>query len=209
MVHSGLEFRPIERLSPGVDDNSAPLYRAFVTLNLGSDSTATWHRANAITLQSRPPYPEFDTGDLFTPHPDPAKAHYMWKFAGRADDLLTFATGNNLYRAGIEKEFTNHELVRSALIAGTGHRQALLLLELADGVSNDMAARLWDEAVAPLNEKLPLRGCIAMTHILLVPCGEFERTPKGSVVRRVTEEKFANEIEAVYAEFGDEPPLAR
>jgi acyl-coenzyme A synthetase/AMP-(fatty) acid ligase len=47
-----------------------------------------WHRC--------PELHTFDTGDLWEPHPDPAKAPFTFRFYGRADDLITYADGENV-----------------------------------------------------------------------------------------------------------------
>ncbi|KAH8886201.1 acetyl-CoA synthetase-like protein [Thozetella sp. PMI_491] len=202
-VYSGIDFRRVEGSDHIVDGRPVPLYRAILTLTTLSESTATWHKSHCITLASGPPYPELDTGDLFTPHPDAARAHYVWKFIGRTDDMVTFATGNNLYRADLERAFAGSELIRAALLVGAGHRQAVLLLELADGVFTEDATALWTSAVAPVNQWAPLQGVVAKTHLALVRSGGFIRTGKGSVIRRATESKFCKEITAIYENFGD------
>ncbi|KAH8882930.1 acetyl-CoA synthetase-like protein [Thozetella sp. PMI_491] len=209
MVHSGVYFRPVDADSQDADGNSVPLYRAILTMGPESEATAVWHKAHGFNLASGPPYPEFDTGDLWTPHPDPERAHFVWKFAGRADDLLTFATGNNLHRADMERALSDHPAVEAALVVGAGHCQAVLLIEPAAGASEEDAAELWDAVVAPVNRRVPLQGTVARTHVVIVPHRGFVRTPKGSVVRKATEERYSQEIETVYEVHGDAPPFAR
>lgn len=50
---------------------------------------------------------------------------------------------------------------------------------------------------------MPAHGCIAETHVVVLPSGSFARTPKGSINRKATIAKFAEEVDRVYATHGD------
>lgn len=50
---------------------------------------------------------------------------------------------------------------------------------------------------------MPAHGCVAETHVLVLPSASFARTPKGSVNRKATVAKFLDQIEKVYELSGD------
>ncbi|KAI0022959.1 acetyl-CoA synthetase-like protein [Xylariomycetidae sp. FL0641] len=208
--HAGIEFRPVRVDSTAADGAPETLYEMVRVLTPLSARYTQWPEKydddddGRVVIPSEPPYPKFPLGNLWTPHPDPAKAAYAWRFAGRTDDLVTFATGINLRPGPLEDGLLAHADVAGALLVGNGRRQPLALLELAPGVAeHGAAARIWRDVVAPLNASVPAHGRVAETHVVAVPSGSFVRTPKGSYVRRKTEEKFAGEIQEVYEVFGD------
>lgn len=149
---------------------------------------------------------EVNVGDLWIPHPDPAKAPFLWRFAGRTDDLITFSTGTNMYTVPIQAALGTNPIVQGALVFGTGKLQPILLIELAQGVQQDegLAQQLWDEIIQPQNHKTPTYARIQQTHIIFVPHGGFVRTAKGSARRKETERKYAEEIEQIYGRFGNQ-----
>lgn len=146
-------------------------------------------------------------GDLWSPHPDPKKAAYLWRYEGRTDDMICWKDGINLNPAYFESKHSEHNLIKSALIAGTGHRQAVLLVETYPEGSNDEAAtidKIWTESIMPLNDVAPTNGRISMTHIIVASADKpFERSVKGTVARKATLKKYDMEIEAIYQRYGD------
>lgn len=149
---------------------------------------------------------EAKVGDLWTPHPDPAKAKYVWRFAGRSDDLITFSTGSNLHPGPITHALAASLSVSEAMIFGAGRRQPLAVIELAKDVeaSEETAQNLWGTVIDGVNHKLPKFGGIARTHMLLVPHGEFPRTAKGTISRKDIERKYAAKVDDIYQRFGDQ-----
>ncbi|KAK7756796.1 hypothetical protein SLS62_001239 [Diatrype stigma] len=211
-VHGALALRPLEAAECFADDGApVGLYEAVVVMRPDNAHLSAWHLRQGITPETAgpPPYPEYRSGDLWTPHPDPAKAAYAWRFAGRADDLLTFSTGINMHPAPMERAILADRRVVGALVVGTGRRQPLLLVELRqgeDGEQQDQAAveaSLWADVVEPQNAKIPVYACIMRSHILYVGPGGFVRTPKGSVNRAQTMRKYGDRIEETYRKFGD------
>ncbi|CAJ2500899.1 Uu.00g037520.m01.CDS01 [Anthostomella pinea] len=204
----GLEFRAVQvdsYSSTSSSSSTETLYEMVITLTPKSALFSPWHARNGITLDSNstPSASEIAVGDLWTPHPDPKKARYAWRFAGRLDDLITFSTAINLRPAPMESALAAHESVGAALVIGNRRQQPLALIELAPGVSPEAISEIWKAVIRPLNARVPAHGRVAETHVLPVAAGEFVRTPKGSVARGETEKKFEGEIEVVYARFGD------
>ena len=150
-------------------------------------------------------------GDLWSPHPDPKKAQYTWKFRGRDDDLITYQDGNNFQPTAYELKYSEHELIRTACLTGTGHRQPVLVVELTDpslaGTPDAKAQtidKLWRESISPINEEAPKNGQVAKTHIVIATAEKpFERNVKGTVARKPTLKKYDSETEDVYRQYGD------
>ncbi|KAF3767061.1 acetyl-CoA synthetase-like protein [Cryphonectria parasitica EP155] len=203
----GYEFRHVENADYVSEEGLAQeLYEFVMVITEKSAPIASWHaRQDIDPSTSSPPYPEWRTGDLWTPHPDPAKAKFAWKFVCRKDDLISFSTGVNGHPGPIERSIISHPKARAAILVGAMHQQPLALIELTEGVpvSRDLAVDIWNQAIQPANEKAQMHIRVAKTHVLLVPAGEFVRTAKGSTVRKLTEAKFKEAIDEVYERFGD------
>ncbi|RYP77415.1 hypothetical protein DL771_001210 [Monosporascus sp. 5C6A] len=202
-VNGAIEFRKLDAEHLADDGSPTDVYEIVLVMKPESAHLSGWHARQGITAESKPPYPEHRMGDLWTPHPDPKKAKYAWRFAGRIDDLLTLSTGVNMQPAPMERAVTADNLVGAAMVIGRNRQQPLLLVELAQGVQPKDASGLWEAVVQPQNVKIPIHARISRTHILYIPAGGFVRTPKGSVAKKQTERKFAKEIDAVYEKFGD------
>ncbi|RYP43593.1 hypothetical protein DL770_011588 [Monosporascus sp. CRB-9-2] len=202
-VNGGIEFRKLDSEHVADDGSLTDVYEIVLTTKPQSAHLSGWHASQGITAQSKPPYPEHRMGDLWTPHPDPKKAKYAWRFVGRIDDLVTFSTGVNMHPGPMERAVTADNLVSAAMVVGRNRQQPLLLVELAQGVQPKDASGLWEAVVQPQNVKAPAHARISPTHVLYIPAGGFVRTPKGSVGKKQTERKFAKEIDAVYEKFGD------
>jgi hypothetical protein len=196
------------------------LYELVYTLNETSAPYATYFARLGITLESSANSPsdrEIPSGDLWQPHPDPAKAPIAWKFAGRKDDLVTFSSGVNFHPGPVIRALGSREELGPVVVSGGGRNQAVVLAEVAPAPSSEvgkekdtqeLAGRVWDETIKELNGKLPSHGRVARTHFVVVPSGSFVRTAKGSVARRATEDKFLGRIEEVYRVYGDVLPAA-
>lgn len=201
------EFRQIENAGyVSEEGESRKLYEFVMKTSEQAAPIASWHARQGIDPSTtEPPYPEWQTGDLWTPHPDPAKAAYAWKFVCRKDDLISFSTGVSGHPAPIERAILESEKVHSAILVGSAHRQTVALVELVEGYepSPALAGELWAETISPANEMAQAHIRVARTHVLLVPFGGFIRTPKGNVVRKLTEAKFRDRIVEVYETYGD------
>ena len=188
-----------------------------------------WHLSQGLTPENAGPrdsWPEYRLGDLWTQHPDPAKAPYAWRFAGRTDDIITFSTGINMHPAPMERAINASPSVSASVIVGANRRQPVLLVELAEGLQprkgghelengnengdengidgeTDPERQLWEDVIKPQNTRIPAHARVAHSHILYFPAKTFVRTPKGSVSRKQTERALADEIEEVYRKHGD------
>ncbi|KAH8655767.1 hypothetical protein BX600DRAFT_515460 [Xylariales sp. PMI_506] len=218
-VSAGIEFRDTGAHDVGDDGKPLPLYKMVFVLTPESARFSTWHANLGISLETHePPYPELTLGDLWTPHPDPRKSRYAWRFVGRADDLVIFSTGVKAHPAPVERALQQDPRVSAALMLGHGHRQGVVLVELVGGVNGDsqghetvlstpelasIADDLHEKCIKPANARIQIHGRIARTHLIVVAPEKFVRTSKGSVAKKETQKKFQTAIDTVYERFGD------
>ncbi|GAW20603.1 hypothetical protein ANO14919_101110 [Xylariales sp. No.14919] len=202
MEHSGLEFREVN-IDDNLDDVTPKAYEMVHIWSPKSAPYSAYFARESATHKSGPPYPDFHVGDLWTPHPDPKKSHYVWRFAGRIDDLITLSAGINLRTGTIEQALSAHSQVKLAIVLGNKRLQPIVVLELVPGTDPEAANEIWKSVLEPLNAKMQSHARIASTHILVVPAGGLVTTPKGTISKVKSERKFSKEIEAVYQKFGD------
>ncbi|POS78668.1 hypothetical protein DHEL01_v202945 [Diaporthe helianthi] len=203
----GYEFRRMDDTGyVSEEGDSKDLYELVMKITERSAPIASWHaRQNIHPSTTKPPLPEWLTGDLWTPHPDPAKSAFAWRFVCRKDDLISFSTGVTGHPAALERSITAADQVSSAILIGNKHQQPLALVELVAGVepSPELSKLLWEQTIEPANGKVLTHIRVAKTHVVLVPANGFVRTPKGNIVRKHTEEKFKGLIEELFEKHGD------
>lgn len=204
--NSGLEFResPAEFFDEG---SRLPLYEVVFTMNERTAPFSSWHFRQGITAENtKAPYPEYRIGDLWTPHPDPAKASYVFKFVGRTDDTFTLSSTLNIHPGPVERAIGAHPSAKGVMVVGNQRRQPAVLIEVREGVdrTDRVADEIWDSVVQAANTSMPAHATIKRTHITLVPTGSFIRTPIGKIMRKKTEAKYADLIESIYQKYGDE-----
>ncbi|KAI1311366.1 acetyl-CoA synthetase-like protein [Xylaria venustula] len=201
--HSCLEFQELQ-----VDDNpdgtiQTKLYEMVLAWSPKTAKYSPFFAREGAIAESGPPYPDYHVSDLWTPHPDPKKSRFVWRFAGRKDDLITFAPGINLRTGPIEQALLAHDQVKAAIVLGNQRLQALVILELIPGTPLEAVHEIWKTVLEPLNAKTAAHGRIDETHVLVVPANALERTPKGTISKKKSELKFSKEIEEVYQQFGE------
>ena len=142
---------------------------------------------------------KYHTKDLFRPHPTKAN---LWRFHGRRDDILVLSNGEKFNPVPSENIIASHPLLSGALIVGQGRFQPALLVQPQPDVEIEVQT-LTDEiwpTVQQANEQAPGHGRISRSLILVAGNNKpFERAGKGTVIRKMTAEKFASEIETLYA----------
>ncbi|KAI1432585.1 acetyl-CoA synthetase-like protein [Xylaria sp. CBS 124048] len=203
MEYSGLEFREVNLDDYSNGSDSAKICEMVLTWTPKSAPYSAWYLRQSTKLKSGPPYPNHYIGDLWSPHPDPKKSRYAWRFVGRTDDVITLAAGTNVNTGNIERELNSHHLVKKALIIGNMRLQPLALIELVPDAHPEAMSEVWESVLAPLNAKVPSDARIARTHLLQIPESGFVTTGKGTVSKVKSERKFAKEIEEIYQKFGD------
>ena len=72
---------------------------------------------------------EYNSGDLYSPHPEKAG---LWCYRGRADDCFVLVTGSNINPLSMEQKVLVNPLVRSVLMLGQRRSRPGLLIELEE-----------------------------------------------------------------------------
>lgn len=193
----GLEFRPRDDLEYYGDDGSRlPLYEMVHILTPKSAGySAYWAGQGVTTAPDSPPYPEYPLGEVWTPHPDPQKQRYAWRFVRRIYDLVTHGGD---FAIALEKALGRNKKVHNCITVGKPERQPVIIIELAEGVGLDAGPEIWEESIRPENEEIPEHARVPASHLVLVETGGFVRGSEGHLSRSQTQEKYINEINAVY-----------
>ncbi|MCJ1263084.1 hypothetical protein MMC22_002954 [Lobaria immixta] len=141
------------------------------------------------------------TRDLFVPHPFKAG---LWRFHARVDDLILLSNGHKIHPVAVESVIQGHPLLSGALVVGTGRSQAALLIEPTPDARYMEAGGLIDKiwpTVHQANLQTPGYGQIVRSKVAVADPGKpFLRAPKGTIVRTLTLEAYAQEIEALFVE---------
>ena len=146
-----------------------------------------------------PDIAEWRTRDLFRPHPTKPN---LWRFHGRTDDIIVLSNGEKFNPSPSESIIAGHHLLSGAIIVGLARFQPALIVELRDGVnlpSEAVVEEIWP-TVQQANTQAPGHARIIRSMIAVTTTQRFERAGKGTVIRKMTAEKFKSEIEALYAE---------
>ncbi len=146
-----------------------------------------------------PDVEEWHTRDLFRPHPTKPN---LWRYHGRTDDIIVLSNGEKFNPSPSEAIITGHHLLSGAVIVGLGRFQPALLVELRDGVDIRTDAVIDDiwPTVQQANAQAPGHARVIRSMIAVASTKRFERAGKGTVVRKLTADKFEPEIEALYSE---------
>ncbi|KAF7536709.1 hypothetical protein G7054_g4294 [Neopestalotiopsis clavispora] len=147
-----------------------------------------------------PDQDEFDTQDLYRPHPTLAD---HWTYYGRTDDIIVFSNGEKLNPVTIEETVTMHAHVQGALVVGSGRFQAGLLLEPVSPPKSEEESRALIDSVWSLvsqaNQDTVAHGRIAQHMIALTGrTKKFPRAGKGTIQRAAAIKLFEAEISLLY-----------
>ena len=102
----------------------------------------------------------------------------------------------------MELLITTHPQVRSTLVGGQGRPQGFLLVEPTTEISKQEKSSLVDliwPTVEKANSSVASHGRITKSHVLRTSIDKLmSRTPKGTIVRKLTEQQYAAEVEEMY-----------
>ena len=143
---------------------------------------------------------EWHTKDLFRPHPNKPN---LWKFQARMDDIIVLSNGEKFNPDPSEAIISGHLLVSGAVIIGQGRFQAALIVkpkEESETPRGSLVEAIWP-TVEQANAQSP--GHARVTRSIVVTVADTnkrcERAGKGRVMRKLTIERFAAEVEALYS----------
>jgi long-chain acyl-CoA synthetase len=119
----------------------------------------------------------------------------------RKKDILVTAGGKNVAPQNIENALKTHPLVSQALVVGDRRPYVAALITLAEGTDADHARHEIEHAVEDVNRELSRFEQIKRYAILPrdFSADEDEVTPTLKLRRRICQEHFAAEIEALYS----------
>jgi thioester reductase-like protein len=138
----------------------------------------------------------YDTGDVFAPHPT---RKGLWRYIGRADDMIVHVTGLKTNPVPIEKQLEASELIREAMVVGDGRESAGLLLVLAEGLSEGEVRMELDVLIRQVNASAPSHSRVIPELVRILPPGMvFDHTAKRTLKRGTTVVKLAGVIDDMY-----------
>jgi len=119
----------------------------------------------------------------------------------RKKDILVTAGGKNVAPQNLENALKMHPLVSQALVVGDRRPYVAALITLAEGVARDQAEAGMQQVVDDVNRDLSRFEQIKRYAILPrdFTAEDGEVTPTMKLKRRVCQEHFAAEIEALYS----------
>lgn len=141
----------------------------------------------------------FATNDLFEPHP---KIQSAWRYHSRSDSQITLATGKKFDPAPVEDAIRSAlTVVEDVLVFGNDKPEAGAIVIPSQDVKSakDIEADLW-EVIHQLNEQGQSHTGLSRSMIAIMPVGTttFDKSSKGSILRRKAEDRFAVDIENLY-----------
>lgn len=142
---------------------------------------------------------EWHTKDLFKSHPTKPN---LWQFYGRKDDIIVLSNGEKLNPVLMENHLQGSPLISGALITGQNRFQPALLLDIKapGGKSKQELIDLVWPIVEAANMNVPAHGRIVRSLILFAQNSKpFVRAGKGTIVRKLTERLYSDDIDDVYA----------
>ncbi|KAF1808424.1 acetyl-CoA synthetase-like protein [Eremomyces bilateralis CBS 781.70] len=145
---------------------------------------------------------EYLSSDLYSKHPTLPN---HWKFQGRTDDLVVFASGAKHNPLSFEENVRLNNHVSEALVFGTGRMAAGLLIEMKDTPLENwaQAKEVLDSILASVeaaNTAAPKHAVVQRSLILFTSASSpFMRASKGTVVRKRSLDLYGAEIEKAYA----------
>ncbi|KAL8915006.1 MAG: hypothetical protein Q9171_000446 [Xanthocarpia ochracea] len=146
---------------------------------------------------------EYCTSDLYSKHPTKPD---LWKYQGRADDIMTLTNGEKVNPVATEKLIEAHPDVRSVLVVGQARFQTALIVEAREPPPSCASRKTPIESLWPTVEKANMQcdahAKIAKDLILFTTAEKpFLRAGKGTVQRRMTVDAYHEEINKMYNEF--------
>lgn len=159
-----------------------------------------------------PDITEWRTKDLFERHP--AKPD-LWLYKGRKDDVLVLSNGEKFNPVGFEKLLESHAFVKGAMVVGQARFQTGLIIEpewtniLSEMDPSELLDQLWPD-IEKANMASPAHGRVWKSKVAIAKKDKpFKRTPKGSIVRRQTNQLFEREIDALYSNEASDDTLGK
>ena len=167
-------------------------------LTLRQDPSLRWIRTVSHT---KPDMPLWRSSDLYRPHPENGD---LWRFEGRLDDVVVLSNGEKFNPVSMESTIQGDPLLKGALYSGLGKFQPALLVEPKEEVDPGSASafieRIWP-SVEKANTLAPQHAQIYKHKVAVSNSSKaFRRAAKGTVIRKLTLQDYAEELDALYSQ---------
>lgn len=167
----------------------------FELVILADEST----RDAAPVFHNLPGEDPFYTKDLFTQHPTKPN---LYKYYGRKDDILVLANGEKVNPIPLEQFVQADASLKSVLLTGNGRTQPVLIIEPKDTLDEPRRAQMLDELwprIEKANSQVAGPGRVARGMVICAtPSKPFARTGKGTVIRKLTQNDYQEDIDRLY-----------
>ncbi|KAI0169257.1 hypothetical protein GGR52DRAFT_581433 [Hypoxylon sp. FL1284] len=189
------EFNPHVKHEMQVFDDTEGIFELVVIADeRNKDRAAVYYNLPGLT--------EYRTKDLFIQHPDKPQ---LFKFYGRRDDIIVLANGEKFNPIPFEANLQNHPSVKGALVVGSNRTQPALVLEPREPLNSQFDRDQWVQDLWPLieesNKLVAGQGRIHRGKVIRsTPERPFQRTAKGTTMRKATEKNYADEIGKLYGD---------
>ncbi|KAI8951166.1 hypothetical protein F4801DRAFT_301452 [Xylaria longipes] len=214
------EVYPQPELAPSREDWAYHEFNPFVKhkMELYDDTEGTFElvilvdesvKNTAAAYHNLPGISEYHTKDLFVRHPQKSQ---LYRYYGRRDDIIVLANGEKFNPIPLEVNVQNYPSLKGSFVIGNGRRQAALLVEpkepLDEAGRRALLEELWP-LIAKSNDLVPGQGRIQQGRVLCgLPSKPFTRTGKGTIVRKLTEAAYKEEIDKLYSDTSSQANMA-
>ena len=144
---------------------------------------------------------EYHTKDLYSKHPSKPD---LWIYRGRSDDIISFLSAEKFNPVDMERTISAHPSVLAAIVAGQGRPQASLLVEpkqipTTDAEKQELLNQIWP-TIDRANQDCPAHARVMKDFIIFSTSEKpMTWTGKETVTRKQTVERYAEELDSLYA----------
>ncbi|ORZ03621.1 hypothetical protein BCR43DRAFT_413929, partial [Syncephalastrum racemosum] len=200
--HNSVCIRPIAPMVPyviwePVDDHGPTAYHLVIRGDCPALATGVANRSNG----------DFATSDILRHEPTKEGKDY-WRHLGRKDDILVMENGEKTNPIPMENTIRSYPVVKQCTVIGEARHCTAVLIELEFNAAVHMT--LQDaidqvlEAVRAANVDAPNHSTILPQMVYILPLSQhLATTAKGTVVRKLSIDKFKDVIENMYQSFLD------
>ncbi|KAF8548785.1 acetyl-CoA synthetase-like protein [Imleria badia] len=168
---------------------------------------------NQMAIENLPDVRGYATSDLFIKHP----TKNLWKIVGRADDVITLASGEKTVPIPMEGIITAFPLLQGVVMFGGGRNQVGVLVEprpehavnvpVDENTVTTFRNVIWP-VIEEANKIAPGFARIFKEMILIGdPAQPIIRTPKGTVQRKATIKAYEAKINSLDMEATSRSPI--
>ncbi|KAJ6487165.1 putative aminoadipate reductase [Mycena vitilis] len=164
----------------------------------------TVQETHQLAVENLPDVKGYATKDLFERHPTKPD---LYKVVGRLDDVLVMANGEKTVPGPMENCMVASPFIAGAVMFGRDHNQVGVLIEPSPqhevDADDEEQVALFKTLIWPVIEKAnknaPAFARIYREMVLLTRPGRpMARTPKGTVIKKLTITSYEQEIEELY-----------